>query len=47
MKTPIIGLPLAVEFGEKIKTIGFDFNATRVQELKPGADSTLEFIQKN
>ncbi|MES9903475.1 MAG: Vi polysaccharide biosynthesis UDP-N-acetylglucosamine C-6 dehydrogenase TviB [Sedimenticola sp.] len=37
-----VGLPLAVEFGKKIETIGFDINKARVQELKEGKDSTLE-----
>ncbi len=37
-----VGLPLAVEFGKKFKTLGFDINEARVQELKQGKDSTLE-----
>lgn len=37
-----VGLPLAVAFGSKIDTIGFDINAERVQELKDGVDKTLE-----
>nr|WP_296949362.1 Vi polysaccharide biosynthesis UDP-N-acetylglucosamine C-6 dehydrogenase TviB [uncultured Massilia sp.] len=37
-----VGLPLAVEFGKKFPTIGFDINARRVQELKEGVDHTLE-----
>jgi len=37
-----VGLPLAVEFGKKIETIGFDINELRIQELKSGNDSTLE-----
>ncbi|WP_345873645.1 Vi polysaccharide biosynthesis UDP-N-acetylglucosamine C-6 dehydrogenase TviB [Shewanella algae] len=37
-----VGLPLAVEFGQKRKTIGFDINQTRVDELTAGIDSTLE-----
>jgi len=37
-----VGLPLAVEFGKKIDTIGFDINESRIQELKQGNDSTLE-----
>ena len=37
-----VGLPLAVEFGKTIKTIGFDINHYRVEELKSGTDSTLE-----
>ena len=37
-----VGLPLAVEFGKKFPTIGFDVNAERVAELERGRDSTLE-----
>ena len=37
-----VGLPLAVEFGKKIKTIGFDINTARIQMLKDGKDHTLE-----
>lgn len=37
-----VGLPLAVEFGKKFQTIGFDINAPRVQELNQGVDRTLE-----
>ena len=37
-----VGLPLAVEFGKKYETIGFDINEPRVQELNQGVDNTLE-----
>ncbi|SMC09977.1 Vi polysaccharide biosynthesis UDP-N-acetylglucosamine C-6 dehydrogenase TviB [Nitratiruptor tergarcus] len=37
-----VGLPLAVEFGKKYKTIGFDINAKRIEELQNGIDRTLE-----
>jgi UDP-N-acetyl-D-glucosamine/UDP-N-acetyl-D-galactosamine dehydrogenase len=37
-----VGLPLAVEFGKKYDTVGFDINAARVAELSQGKDSTLE-----
>ena len=37
-----VGLPLAVEFGRKYPTVGFDINAGRVAELEGGNDSTLE-----
>jgi UDP-N-acetyl-D-glucosamine/UDP-N-acetyl-D-galactosamine dehydrogenase len=37
-----VGLPLAVEFGKRYPTIGFDIKAGRVEELKNGKDSTLE-----
>lgn len=37
-----VGLPLAVEFGKKFPTVGFDINQTRVDELTSGKDHTLE-----
>ncbi len=37
-----VGLPLAVEFGKKYHTVGFDINQARINELKSGTDSTLE-----
>jgi UDP-N-acetyl-D-galactosamine dehydrogenase len=37
-----VGLPLAVEFGKKYPTVGFDINSHRVAELRNGVDSTLE-----
>jgi UDP-N-acetyl-D-galactosamine dehydrogenase len=37
-----VGLPLAVEFGKKYHTIGFDINQSRIEELSSGRDSTLE-----
>ena len=37
-----VGLPLAVEFGKKYDTIGFDINESRIKELKDGYDRTLE-----
>jgi UDP-N-acetyl-D-galactosamine dehydrogenase len=37
-----VGLPLAVEFGKKYSTVGFDLNKARVDELRRGTDSTLE-----
>lgn len=37
-----VGLPLAVEFGKKYDTIGFDINLNRIEELRGGNDSTLE-----
>ena len=37
-----VGLPLAVEFGRKYKTLGYDINSERVKSLKKGHDSTLE-----
>lgn len=37
-----VGLPLAVEFGKKYKTVGFDINESRIRELREGKDHTLE-----
>lgn len=37
-----VGLPLAVEFGKQIHTIGFDINSARIKELVNGKDNTLE-----
>ena len=37
-----VGLPLAVEFGKKYQTLGFDINQARINELNNGSDSTLE-----
>ena len=37
-----VGLPLAVEFGKKYPTVGFDINAGRIAELERGVDLTLE-----
>jgi UDP-N-acetyl-D-galactosamine dehydrogenase len=37
-----VGLPLAVEFGKRYDTVGFDINTARIAELKAGRDNTLE-----
>lgn len=37
-----VGLPLAVAFGKKYRTLGFDNNPSRIHELKAGRDVTLE-----
>ena len=37
-----VGLPLAVEFGKHITTLGFDINVQRINDLKNGVDHTLE-----
>jgi len=37
-----VGLPLAIEFGKKLETIGFDTNGDRIKELSNGVDRTLE-----
>ena len=41
-----VGLPLAVEFGKKRETLGFEINPLRVDELQNGEDSTLECSPK-
>lgn len=42
-----VGLPLAVEFGKKYKTIGFDINLSRIEELKSGYDRTRETSEQD
>lgn len=42
-----VGLPLAVEFGKKVNTVGFDINTARIEELKNGYDRTLEVDSDN
>lgn len=37
-----VGLPLAVEFGKRYRTVGFDINKTRINDLTQGNDQTLE-----
>ncbi|OOZ40411.1 Vi polysaccharide biosynthesis protein VipA/TviB [Solemya pervernicosa gill symbiont] len=37
-----VGLPLAVEFGKRWPTVGYDTNSVRIEELKSGHDGTLE-----
>ena len=37
-----VGLPLAVQFGAKRATIGFDILAARINDLRMGLDRTLE-----
>jgi UDP-N-acetyl-D-galactosamine dehydrogenase len=37
-----VGLPLAVEFGKRYETVGFDVNAARIEALRAGIDATLE-----
>ena len=42
-----VGLPLAVEFGKTRKTLGFDINNSRINELRNGKDITLEVSEEN
>jgi UDP-N-acetyl-D-galactosamine dehydrogenase len=37
-----VGLPLAVEFGKKYETVGFDVDQKRIAELRGSYDRTLE-----
>ena len=37
-----VGLPLAIEFGKKFSTIGYDIDLTRIKELKKQIDRTNE-----
>ncbi len=41
-----VGLPLAVEFGKKYPTVGFDINQHRITELQSGRDHTLEVSEE-
>ena len=40
-----VGIPLAVEFGKNIETIGLDINSDRIDELRKGYDRTLEMSE--
>ena len=42
-----VGLPLAVEFGKTRSTLGFDINASRIDELRAGKDNTLEVSEED
>ena len=42
-----VGLPLAIAFSQKLKTIGFDVNISRVNELKIAKDINKEFSSNN
>ena len=41
-----VGLPLAVEFGKKFNTVGFDIDDKRIESLKNGDDHTEELTSK-
>jgi UDP-N-acetyl-D-galactosamine dehydrogenase len=41
-----VGLPLAVEFGKKYQTYGYDINNKRLQELSSGKDLTMELTKE-
>ena len=42
-----VGLPLAIEFGKKFSTIGYDTDDQRIKNLKNGNDSNNEFSKKS
>jgi len=42
-----VGLPLAVEFGKKFDTIGFDINVNRIKDLNNKFDCTGEMTAKD
>ncbi|MFT5169951.1 MAG: UDP-N-acetyl-D-galactosamine dehydrogenase [Candidatus Omnitrophota bacterium] len=41
-----VGLPLAIEFGKKVATIGFDLKQTRIDDLNRQHDGTLEVTEE-
>ncbi|REG77496.1 nucleotide sugar dehydrogenase [Algoriphagus antarcticus] len=42
-----VGLPLAAAFAGKYKTVGYDINPSRVEELQKGRDRTLEVADED
>src|SRR4051812_3944073 len=42
-----VGLPIALAFAKKIKVIGFDINAKRVEMMKKGIDPSQELTKKD
>ncbi|MDC0580881.1 nucleotide sugar dehydrogenase [Amylibacter sp.] len=42
-----VGLPLAIELGSKFTTIGYDIDATRINEIKSGKDRTAELDESD
>ena len=42
-----VGLPIALAFARKIKVIGFDINAKRVEMMKKGIDPSNELTKKD
>src|SRR5690606_21827404 len=42
-----VGLPLAVEFAKKFRTVGYDISSKRIGELEKGHDITLEVEEEN
>lgn len=42
-----VGLPLAVEFGKQIATVGFDIKADRIEDIRAGQDDTRELSSED
>jgi len=42
-----VGIPLAVEFGKKYPTVGYDIDKNRIDELLSGFDRTLEMSKED
>lgn len=42
-----VGLPLALEFGKKYQTLGFDIDTLRIDELKQQIDRTQQVLQED
>ena len=42
-----VGLPLAIEYGKNFKTLGFDINKKRINELNNKIDVTGEIDKKS
>ena len=42
-----VGLPLALEFGKKYKTFGYDISSERIKQLNQGIDLTKEIESKD
>ncbi len=42
-----VGLPLAIAFGRKVETLGFDINTQRIADIKAGHDKNNELSPKD
>lgn len=42
-----VGLPIAIAFGKKYSTVGYDINSAKVKNLKNGIDETKQFSKKD
>ena len=41
-----VGLPILINLSKKFKTIGYDINKKRIEDLKKGKDLFNEFTKK-